>query len=105
MLALFERFDVLALPCAQVWPFDAALRWPTADRRPRDGHLPPLDGGRDLRDLRRPAVHQRAGRLRPDGLPMGLQLIGRPQGDAALLRLARAYELAAAEVLAVRPSA
>ena len=29
MLALFERYDVLALPAAQVWPFDAAERWPT----------------------------------------------------------------------------
>jgi amidase len=28
------------------------------------------------------------------GLPMGLQLIGPPQGDADLLSLARAYELA-----------
>jgi amidase len=37
------------------------------------------------------------------GLPMGLQLIGRPQGDAALLRLAHAYERAAEDVLATRP--
>jgi amidase len=37
------------------------------------------------------------------GLPMGLQLIGRPQGEAALLRLAYAYEQAAQDVLAVRP--
>jgi len=29
LLTLFERVDVLALPSAQVWPFDAALRWPT----------------------------------------------------------------------------
>jgi len=29
LLTLFERCDVLALPSAQVWPFDAALRWPT----------------------------------------------------------------------------
>jgi amidase len=28
------------------------------------------------------------------GLPMGLQLIGPPQGDLAVLQLARAYELA-----------
>jgi amidase len=28
------------------------------------------------------------------GLPMGLQLVGRPNGELALLRLARAYELA-----------
>ena len=37
------------------------------------------------------------------GLPMGLQLIGRPQGEAALLRLALAYERVAQDVLCVRP--
>mgnify|MGYP002382496981 CR=1 FL=1 len=31
-----------------------------------------------------------------EGLPMGLQLIGKPQGDAALLRLARHFEARAA---------
>ncbi|MEP6876063.1 MAG: amidase family protein, partial [Burkholderiales bacterium] len=38
------------------------------------------------------------------GLPMGLQLIGRPQGDAALLQLARLYEDAAQDVLSIAPS-
>jgi amidase len=28
MLALFEQFDVLAIPMSQVWPFDIGLRWP-----------------------------------------------------------------------------
>jgi amidase len=28
----------------------------------------------------------------PRGLPMGMQLIGRPRGDVDLLRFARAYE-------------
>ena len=28
MLRLFERHDVLALPTAQVWPFEMATRWP-----------------------------------------------------------------------------
>jgi amidase len=40
-----------------------------------------------------------------EGWPIGLQLIGRPQGEAALLRLARAYERAASNLLAIRPSA
>jgi amidase len=34
---------------------------------------------------------------------MGLQLIGRPQADAAVLQLAWAYEQAAQEVLGRRP--
>jgi amidase len=62
------------------------------DRRPRDGHLPPLDGGDDLRDVRGPAVHRGAGGFGDAGLPMGLQLIGRPRADAALLRIAARYE-------------
>ena len=30
LLTLFERFDVLALPTAQVWPFDAETHWPAS---------------------------------------------------------------------------
>ena len=103
LLTLFERFDVLALPSAQVWPFDAALRWPT--------HV----NGREMDTYHRwmevviyatfaglPCISVPAG-FGAAGLPMGLQLIGRPQGDAALLRLAFAYEQAAQAVLAVRP--
>ena len=37
------------------------------------------------------------------GLPMGMQLIGRPRGDLKLLQLARQWERLAADVLAVRP--
>jgi amidase len=39
------------------------------------------------------------------GLPMGLQLIGPPEGDAALLRLAHAYDLATRWVERVPPPA
>ena len=105
LLGLFERFDVLALPSAQVWPFDAALRWPS--------HI----NGVEMDTYHRwmevviyatfaglPCISVPAG-FGPGGLPMGLQLIGRPQGDAALLRLAQAYEDAAPDVLSVRPSA
>jgi amidase len=103
LLTLFERFDVLALPTAQVWPFDVALRWPT--------HI----AGREMDTYHRwmevviyatfaglPCISVPAG-FNADGLPMGLQLIGKPQGEGALLRLARSYEQAAQDVLAVRP--
>jgi len=41
----------------------------------------------------------------PAGLPMGLQIIGRPRADGAVLRLAHAYEQVAQDVLQVRPKA
>ena len=105
LLAHFEHCDVLALPCTQVWPFDATLRWPS--------HI----GGREMDTYHRwmevviyatlaglPCISVPVG-FGPGGLPMGMQLIGRPRGDLALLQLAQAYEQAAQEVLQIRPPA
>ena len=39
-----------------------------------------------------------------EGLPLGLQLIGRPHDDAGVLRLAAAYEQVIDDWLAVKPS-
>ena len=46
MLALFERFDVLALPTRAGLAVPGRVALAAVDRRPRDGHLSPLDGGR-----------------------------------------------------------
>lgn len=102
---LLERYDALALPVAQVWPFPVEQHWPT--------HV----AGRAMDTYHRwmevviyatlaglPAMSVPAG-FGANGLPMGLQLIGRPQADLALLRLARRYERLAADLLAVRPPA
>jgi hypothetical protein len=37
------------------------------------------------------------------GLPMGLQLIGKPKGDFELLQVAHAYEMAAQDLIQKRP--
>ncbi len=105
LLQLFERFDVLALPSAQVWPFDAGQHWPAqiAGRTMDTYHrwmevvIYATLGGL-------PAISVPAG-FNPEGLPMGLQLIGRPHGELALLQLAQAYEAAAQDVLGRRPAA
>jgi len=103
MLTLFERFDVLALPSAQVWPFDAGLRWPAEIAgRAMDTYHRWMEVVIYATLAGLPCISVPAG-FSAAGLPMGLQLIGRPQGEAALLRLARAYEIAADEVLRVRP--
>jgi amidase len=103
MLALFDRYDVLALPSAQVWPFEAELRWPT--------HI----NGREMDTYHRwmevviyatlaglPCISVPVG-FSPTGVPIGMQIIGRPLGDRALLKLAHAYEQAARDVLGIKP--
>ena len=89
---LFETWDVLALPTAQVFPFDAATHWPAeiAGRRMDSYHrwmevvVPgSMYGG--------PIMAVPAG-FNAAGLPMGLQLIGRQRDELTLLRLAQAYD-------------
>jgi len=103
MVALFDRFDFLALPTAQVWPFPVEWRWPkeiagrTMDTYHRWMEVVSLATFAGL-----PCVSVPVG-FNAAGLPMGMQLIGRPRGDLKLLRLARDYERVAGDVLAVRP--
>ena len=105
LLSLFERFDVLALPTAQVWPFDASERWPkqiaghTMDTYHRWMEVVIYATFAGL-----PCISVPVG-FNADGLPMGVQLIGKPRGDFALLRLAHAYEQAAQDVLSRVPEA
>jgi amidase len=105
LLVLFEDHDFLALPTAQVWPFEVQLHWPRQiGSRQMDSYhrwmectLYATFGG--LPALSLPAGFHANGRW-----PMGLQLIGRPQGEAALLRAALAYESMNGELLSRRPA-
>ena len=104
MLSLFERFDVLALPCAQVWPFPLEQRWPRRIAgREMDTYHRWMETTLYATFAGLPAISVPAG-FDPTGRwPMGLQLIGAPQGDAALLEVAAAYERTASVLLARRP--
>jgi amidase len=92
LLSLFEGFDALALPAAQVFPFPAEVHWPQAV------------GGRSMDTYHRwmevtvyaslgglPTVAIPAGRGL-DGRPAGLQLMGRPRADHEVLAFAHAVE-------------
>ncbi len=91
---LFARFDALALPSAQCFPFARDIAWPTAIAgRAMDSYhrwmevvVPGTLSGC-------PVVCLPAGPGGARGLPGGLQLIGRPGDDHALLRIARAFEV------------
>ena len=92
MTALFDRFDVLAIPTAQVWPFPAHERWPQhIEGRRMDTYHRWMECTLYATFAGLPAISIPVG-FDERGLPMGMQLIGRPRGDADLLRLAAAFE-------------
>lgn len=94
LLKLFERFDILVLPSAQVFPFDAEIPWP---REIAGRHMDTYHRwmevviGPSMAGL--PVAAMPAG-FGPGGLPAGIQLIGAPRADAKVLDLAHAYEQA-----------
>ncbi|WP_206322665.1 amidase [Streptomyces sp. HNM0575] len=99
-----DDYDYVLAPAAQVFPFD------------RETHWPERVGGREMDTYHRwmetvvpwtlagvPAIGMPAG-FGPEGLPMGVQLIGRHGADLELLRLAHAYERETGWVRRVRPA-
>jgi len=104
LLGLFQRFDVLALPATQVWPFPIAERWPQQIAgRVMDTYHRWMEVTLYATFAGLPAISLPAGFHANGRWPAGLQLIGRPQGDADLLRVAAAYEARAADLLRQRP--
>ncbi len=92
LLALFERFDLVALPTAQVFPFDVGSHWPReVAGRPMDSYHRWMEVSAPATLGACPAVNVPAG-FDATGRPMGMQLIGRPRGDMDVLRAAAAYE-------------
>ena len=92
LLTLFERFDLIALPSAQVFPFDVHMPWPkTIAGRSMDSYHRWMQVTSFATLGGCPAVNVPAG-FDTKGRPMGMQLIGRPRGDMAVLRAAATYE-------------
>jgi len=104
LLQLFERFDALALPVAQVWPFPVEQHWPKAIAgRTMDTYHRWMETTLYATFAGLPAISVPAGFHANGRWPMGLQLIGRPIGDAALLELAAGYEALIGDLRARRP--
>lgn len=90
----FERHDVLVLPTAQVVPFDVDLDWPRSiDGVEMETYIDWMRSCSDITLIGCPAISVPAG-FTPDGLPVGVQFVGRPGGDVELLQFARAWERA-----------
>ena len=89
-----ERYEFLLLPTTQVPPFDVAQPYVTEIE---GAALPTyIDWMRSCSDITvtgLPAIAVPGG-FTPDGLPVGLQIVGRHQNDWGVLELAHAFEQA-----------
>jgi amidase len=88
------RVDAIALPVCQVTPFDIDVEWPREVAGVEmQSYIEWMRSCSDITVTGCPAISVPAG-FTPDGLPVGLQLVGRHGADLALLRLAHAFEQA-----------
>jgi len=92
LLRFFERYDFVIAPSAQVFPFDVRTHSPTEiDGRPMDTYHRWMETVAPWTAAGVPVLGMPAG-FDDRGLPMGVQLIGRPRADLSVLHLAKAYE-------------
>ncbi len=91
---LFNRFDAVVLPSAQVWPFPAEWRWPQAIAgRQMDTYHRWMEVVIPASLIGLPALSVPVG-FGPQGLPMGMQIIGRSGDDAGVLTIGQAWHRA-----------
>jgi amidase len=92
MRALLEDYAALALPTVQVVPFDAAVEWPrSVAGSPMRSYIEWMRSCSRITMTAHPAISV-PGAVTPDGLPIGLQLVGRYAMERDLLGMAAAVE-------------
>lgn len=94
MARLFDSYDAVVLPTAQVWPFPAEWRWPQSiGERAMDTYHRWMEVVIPISLIGLPALSLPVG-FGAQGLPMGMQLAGRVGADAQILAMGQAYHLA-----------
>ncbi|GAA5117166.1 amidase [Pseudonocardia adelaidensis] len=92
MREFFDSFDVLATPTCQVAPFEITTRYPRAiDGSPMHDYLEWMGLPSAITMTGCPAISLPAA-FTPDGLPVGIQLVGPHLREDRLLAVARQFE-------------
>jgi amidase len=87
-----ERYEFLLCAVNQVPPFDATLDWPRSiNGVAMDSYTAWMKSAYWITVTFRPAISVPAG-FTAEGLPVGLQIVGRHREDFELLRMAQAFE-------------
>ena len=90
--AFFDTFDVLVQPVTQVTPFPIEIEYPTdVAGVAMETYIDWMESCWSITVLGAPAISVPCGRM-ASGLPVGIQIVGPRGDDAAILRLARAFE-------------
>jgi amidase len=91
---LFRRFDAVVLPTAQVWPFPVDWRWPEAiNGQKMDTYHRWMEVVVPASLIGLPALSVPVG-FSPEGLPSGMQIMGRSGDDAGVLAIGQVYHRA-----------
>jgi amidase len=94
IVAFFDRYDVLLAPTTQVLPFPVEVEYPTeVGGVPFGNYLEWMRSCTLISATGCPAMSVPGG-FTPDGLPVGLQIIGAPRADRRVLEVGHAFEQA-----------
>lgn len=89
-----EKYPFLVCAVNQVPPFDAHLDWPKSiEGVAMDNYVAWMKSAYWISTTCRPAMSVPAG-FTPEGLPVGIQIVGRHRDDLGVLRLGHAFEQA-----------
>jgi len=89
-----EKYDYFVLPTTQVPAFDISTPYPTEIEGVRfDGYIDWMKSCWYISATGNPAASVPAG-FTPEGLPVGIQIVGRNKADFEVLQLAHAFEQA-----------
>ena len=94
MRRFMERYEFFVLPTVQVLPFSVDQPYPTEiDGVPMETYIDWMKSCYYISIVGNPAISVPCG-FTPEGLPVGLQIVGRHRDDWGLLQMAHAFERA-----------